>query len=96
MQAITTSLTLKISEQQKSFVDPNGNTVEYTTNYLKDSAGGKVIEMNSKDNFAELEGKDVVVKLNITPQYEGKGYKVTIAEMREKTVQDEDLEQIAW
>jgi len=68
--------TLRIVEKN-SFADENNQTVEFFTNFLKNE-DGEVIEVNSKEDYSEHEGKFGVAAIRVRKQ-DTKGFKLTLA-----------------
>jgi len=85
--------TIKISEEAEPFQDENGQEVKYSVNYIKFD-DGKVLELNSRDSYNEFEGKEGICKIKIVPQFNAKGYKLTLSGF--KTDETSDLEQIEF
>lgn len=85
--------TIKISEEADPFQDENGQEVKYNVNYIKFD-DGRVVELNSRDNFSQYEGKEGICKLNLYPNFNAKGYKVTLAGF--KVDETDDLGEIEF
>ena len=81
-----------ISEEQPPFQNEQGEQVFYTKNYVKfideDGFESPLTELNSKTLYKDVEQKEVILKLNIQPQFGGKGFKVTIAGAKVDEVND--------
>lgn len=73
-----TNGTIKITEQGEVFKGEDGADVVYFKNYCKNSEG-EVIELNSKDNYEQFEGKEGVLKIRARKNETSKGYKLTLA-----------------
>jgi len=80
---------VKIVEKQ-SFTDEGGTTVEYFVNYIKNDEG-EVLELNSKNDYTEFEGKTGVVKIRARKQ-ETRGFKLTMVGFVEGDVIGSDAE----
>jgi len=70
------NVTLRIVEKN-NFADENGQNVEFCTNFLKDE-DGSVLDVNSKEDFSEHEGKFGVAKIRVRKIENAKGFKLSL------------------
>jgi len=69
--------TVKIVEKN-NFSDPDGKTVEFNTNYLKNKEG-EVLEINSTKDFSSNEGETGICVIHARKR-EGGGFKLSLRE----------------
>jgi len=83
--------TIKISEEQEPFNDENGQEIKYCINYIKFD-DGKLIEVNSKDNYTEYEGQEGICQLKFVPLFNAKGFKITLTGFKVDTTELDSIE----
>jgi len=65
-----------LASDKQSFVSDTGENVEYFVNAIR-GAGG-IMELNSKADYTECEGKDGIVEIEAKENDGGKGFKLTL------------------
>jgi hypothetical protein len=64
--------------EKNSFPDKEtGQTIEFYTNYVKNS-DGEMLQVNSKESFEAFEGKSGVCTIEISPRSNGGGFKLSL------------------
>lgn len=82
-----------LASDKQSFTSDSGEYVEYHVNALRGDGG--IIELNSKADFGECEGKEGVAEIEAKEADSGKGFKLTLkkfTEGEELEVPTEDIE----
>lgn len=65
-----------LASDKQSFTSDQGEYVEYHVNAIRGEGG--IMELNSKADFKECEGKDGVAEIEARTMDNGKGFKLTL------------------
>lgn len=65
-----------LASDRQSFTSDEGENVEYHVNALRGEGG--IIQLNSKADFSECEGKEGVAEIEAKENENGKGFKLTL------------------
>jgi len=82
-----------LASDKQSFTSDSGEYVEYHVNALRGDGG--IIELNSKADFGECEGKEGVAEIEAKENENGKGFKMTLKRFTEGEILDTPEEEIA-
>jgi len=70
-----------LASDKQSFTSNEGEYVEYYVNAIRGEGG--IMELNSKADFGECEGKNGVVEIEAKENDNGKGFKMTLKKFTE-------------
>lgn len=65
-----------LASDKNSFTSDTGELVEYHVNALRGEGG--IIELNSKADYSECEGKEGIAEIEAAGRDDGKGFKLTL------------------
>jgi len=73
-----------LASDKNSFVSADGETVEYFVNAIRGDGG--IMELNSKADYTECEGKEGIAEIEAKENDSGKGFKLTLKAFTEGDV----------
>lgn len=82
-----------LASDKQSFTSDAGEYVEYHVNAIRGDGG--IMELNSKADFGDCEGKEGVVEIEAKESDNGKGFKMTLKKFTEGEVLEVPENEIA-